>query len=234
MKIAIIQPYLFPYIGYFQMMKNVDTFIVFDDVQFIRRGWINRNRLLSNGADYLFTLNVQKAPQETLIKDIFWAESHLIDKKKLLEQIQNFYKKAPYFEETYQLLTEILTNDEPNLSKFIVFSLQKIALKLGIETPFVLASSLAHNKETKGEARIIDVAQFYGATHYINPIGGLELYNQEHFQNHHLDLSFIKSKNVPYKQFNNEFVPFLSIIDVMMFNSKEEINALLTEFEWIK
>jgi WbqC-like protein family len=234
MKIAIIQPYLFPYIGYFQLMKAVDTFVVFDDVQFIRRGWINRNRLLNAGNDYLFTLNVLKAPQETLINEMRWADSHLADKKKLLEQIQHFYGKAPFFKETYAILLEILSNPAQSMSPFIVNSLSLVANYLGIKTPIVLASDLTHDKTLKGQERIIDLAKFYRADHYINPIGGMELYQQSDFKTAGLELSFVRSKPTVYKQFSNEFLPFLSIIDVMMFNSKEQIDVLLSDFDLIK
>jgi hypothetical protein len=233
MKVAIMQPYIFPYIGYFQLINAVDKFVVHDDVQYIQRGWINRNRILMNGKDALFTLPVRKAPVETPINEMYFAEGIQKEKAKILSQIQNSYRKAPFFSEVFPFIEQILKNPEENISIYITQQLQQICGFLAIETPFVLSSELQKNNTLKSEERVIEINQVLGSTHYINPIGGLELYHQEHFSTANLKLNFIKTKPTAYPQFNHDFMPYLSIIDVMMFNSVAEIKNLLNDFDLI-
>ena len=233
MKIAIMQPYIFPYIGYFQLINAVEMFVVHDDVQYIQRGWINRNRILMNEKDLLFTLPVRKAAVETPINEIFFAEGIQKEKAKILSQIQNSYRKAPYFREVFLLIEQILKDSEENISVYTTNQLQQICAFLEIKTPFVLSSDLAKNNNLKGEERVIEINKVLNATHYINPIGGVELYHQKHFEEANLKLNFIKTRSTKYAQFGNEFIPFLSIIDVMMFNSVAEIKVLLNDFDLV-
>lgn len=228
-KIAIMQPYLFPYIGYWQLIRIVDTFVVLDDVNYIKKGWINRNYILNTNDKQLFIAPIQKVSQHKKINEI----NLVVDeqwKQKFLRSLEFNYKKAPHFEETYVLVKAILMNTEQNLSKFIVSQLKEVSKYLGIATEFKWSSSLEINPQYKGQDKILEICKKENATEYINPIGGTELYNATVFENNDIQLHFLKTGNISYKQLKQEFVPYLSIIDVLMFNSKQEIEKMLADF----
>lgn len=232
MKIAIMQPYIFPYIGYFQLMNAVDKFIIYDDVNFINKGWINRNRILVNGNDSLFTIPLKEASQNKLINEIEvnWDESW---KNKWLKTIEQSYKKAPHYEEVLPLIEKTLGYNQKNISGLITLNLMLINDYLGINTEIVQSASLYDNSHLKAQERIIDICLQEKATTYINPIGGVALYDKSIFSEKALALFFIKSKECIYKQFKNEFVPWLSIIDVLMFCSKTTIKEYLNNYELV-
>ena len=230
MKIAIHQPYLFPYIGYFQLINVVDKFVVFDDVQYIKGGWINRNRILLDGKPHLFTLGIQKGPRNRLINQVSFSKEIEKDKEKLLNKLEYNYKKAPFYKNTLNLVTEILESSETNISLFITNSLKKVCNYLDIQTPFYISSNLEYDRTLKKVQRVIDIIVRMKATQYINTIGGIKLYSKKKFASHGIKLSYIKSGNISYPQFNYPFVPDLSIIDVMMFNPKEKAKEFLSVF----
>lgn len=232
MKLAIMQPYLFPYLGYFQLINVVDIFVIYDDLQYIKKGWINRNYILVNGRAYLFTLSLQKVSSNKLIKNIL-IHTDSKNKEKLLKIIKHAYPKAPQYKIVSPILEKVILNDEENLSSYITFSLRKICDYLEIQTPFIVSPQLLKNDALKGEDRAIELNKRLGSTCYINPIGGVKLYNKERFKKEGIELYFFKTKNIEYKQFGNVFVPFLSIIDVLMFNSKDEVKKMLSEYELI-
>jgi WbqC-like protein family len=232
MKLAIMQPYIFPYIGYFQLIKAVDKFILYDDVNFINRGWINRNRILVNGKDSMFTIPLKDASQNKLINeiDVNWDENW---KSKFLKTIEQSYKKTPFYIDVLPIIEKSLNVEEISFSKIIEQNLKLICEYLVIETEIISSSSIYQNIDKKAQKRILDICLKEKANHYINPIGGLELYDKETFAKENMQMSFIKSRPVEYKQFKNEFIPWLSIIDILMFNSKEEINKFLNNYELI-
>ncbi len=227
-----MQPYLFPYIGYFQLINFVDKFVIYDDVNYIKKGWINRNRILTNDKENLFTVPLKKASQNKLIKDI-----EISDEKKstnhLSETIFRSYKKAPFFDEAFGLISEILNSGEKTIAKFNFLSLKKLCAYLAIETNIIESSSVYSNSNLKQQERIIDICKKENADHYINLSGGRDLYSTEIFKSHEIKLNFMKSSCISYKQFNNEFKDSLSIIDVLMFNSKSKIMEFLGEYELI-
>lgn len=229
MRLAIMQPYFFPYIGYWQLLNLVDLFVIYDDVNFIKKGYINRNSILINGKAQLINLELVGASQNKLINEIHVGKN----KKKLLKTIELNYKKAPYFDNAFAIIHDILENDEENLAKFIGYSLQKISGYIGITTEFIYSSNIENKDNKRSQDRIIQIASMTNASHYINPRGGMELYDKKTFLNNNIDLSFIESIPIKYKQFNNTFEPNLSIIDVMMFNKKTEINAALIGYKLI-
>lgn len=232
MKLGIMQPYLFPYIGYFQLINAVDKFIIFDDVNYINKGWINRNRILLNGQEYMFTIPLNKASQNKLINEIDLS-SDWKWKEKLLKTIETAYKKAPLFKLVYPLIERIITFEDRNLSIFISNSLEQICIYLDIKTQ-IISSSLQYNTTNlKGQKKILEICHSEQATVYINPVGGLEIYQKEVFEKMHIKLMFLQSKPINYDQFNNEFLPFLSIIDLMMFNGKDKISGYLKEFDFV-
>ncbi len=227
MKIAIMQPYMFPYIGYFHLISSVDEFIVYDNIQFTKKGWINRNRILVNGTDAYITLPLKKDSDFTDVKDRYLSDDWNGERKKLLNRISESYRKAPYFTTVFPLIEEIINAEEKNLFQFILNSLKKINEYLDIKTPLIISSTLDIDHNLKSEKKVIALCKACNADTYINPIGGVDLYDKDDFKNEGLELRFLKANTIIYPQLKNEFVPFLSIIDVMMFNSKEEVIRII-------
>lgn len=226
MTLAIMQPYLFPYIGYWQLINAVDSFVIYDDVNFIKQGYINRNSILSNGKLQQFTLELIGASSNKLIKEIEIGNNV----NKILKTIKQSYIKAPFFENVIILLEEILVNKEKNLAKYIGYSLEKISHYLEINTSFMYSSNIKKDIELKAQDKVIDICKNLNARKYINAIGGQELYSKEIFKKNGIELNFLKTELVQYKQFKNDFVPYLSIIDILMFNSKDEIKNMLDRY----
>ena len=233
-KIAIMQPYLFPYIGYFQLINAVDRFIIYDDVNYIKKGWINRNRVLANCKASMFTLPLRKASQNKLIYQIEISPEYDKWKTKFLKTIERSYSKSPYYLETLNVIEEILACEDRQLSPFIIHSLKTVCDRIGISTPIVRSKDRYGNTELKGQDRIIDIVCKEGASTYINPINGIELYNQQHFAERETELLFLKSRVIRYPQLSKEFVPFLSILDVMMSVGLDSTRELLTGYDTIK
>jgi hypothetical protein len=235
MKLAIMQPYLFPYIGYFQLINYVDKFVVYDDVNFIKGGWINRNNLLINKKINMFTVPLDKPSPFVLINEIQLNINFYENwKVKLLRSVEQSYKKARFYKEVYALIENILNNhDNTLISKLAVKGIRTICEYLQIETEIVATSEIYNNRHLKGQERVLDICAIEKASQYINVIGGVELYSKEVFKEKEIKLNFIKSHPISYTQFNNEFVPWLSIIDVLMFNSVAETKHLINKFELI-
>jgi hypothetical protein len=232
MKVAIMQPYFFPYIGYFQLINAVDEFIIYDNIQFTKKGWINRNRILVNGSDIYITLPLKKDSDYLDIKARFLSDDWPNERKKTLNRITESYRKAPQFNFVYHLIENILMHDEKNLFSFIFNSLRQINQYLDIKTPLIVSSSIPINHDLKAGNKVIELCKARKASTYINPIGGVELYSKEEFKNEGFELQFLKANNITYPQFKNDFVPFLSIIDVMMFNSKKDFKSMLQSFKF--
>jgi len=231
MKAAVMQPYFFPYIGYFQLINAVDTFVVYDDVNFIKKGWISRNSILVNEAPYLFTMELKEASQNKRINEILISDSNW--RKNLVRTVALSYKKAPYFDSVFPVIEEIILDAENNLAEFLTNALKKICGFIGIETEIMVSSEIDKDNTLKGADKIKAICKRIGASEYINAIGGMALYDRNDFSQNGIDLQFIKSKPISYAQFKNEFVPWLSIIDVLMFNSPDEIKSYLDQYELI-
>lgn len=227
MKLGIMQPYIFPYIGYFQLINAVDEFVIYDNIEFTKKGWINRNRILVNGNDDLITIPLKKDSDFLHVKERCVAESWASDKRKMLNKINASYKKSEYFEFAYPVVEKSILFEDKNLFNFIFNSIVLINEYLEIATSLIVASNIPIDHNLRSENKVIEICKARKADTYINAIGGLELYSKENFKKKNIDLKFIRSKDVSYKQFNNDFVPWLSIIDVMMFNSKAVIKQML-------
>lgn len=235
MKLGIMQPYLFPYIGYFQLMNCVDEFIVYDNIEFTKKGWINRNRILVNGSDHLIGFPLKKASDYLHVKDRFLADSWPDEKKKLINRLSEAYRRAPHFKQIMPLLEQLLSYSNLNLFSFTLNSLQQLKDYLGIKADIIVSSSLSIDHQLKAQEKVIALCKAREANLYLNPIGGLELYDAEAFRQQEIELKFIKTTNVSYQQFGNNFVPMLSIIDVLMFNSVPEIQQfLINGFEFVQ
>ncbi len=230
MYVGIMQPYFFPYIGYFQLIKSVDKFIFYDDVNYINGGWINRNRIMINGQVHYFTLHLHEASQNRLINSILIEDNRL----KLKRSIELSYKKAPYFSNFWPVVDSVLSFESQNASDLIIQSVISVCDYLGIDTVFE-RSSIAYS-QTKGMGkaeRLISICQQNNATTYINAIGGMTIYDKDYFLSHNLCLNFLQSDSIIYKNGAAEFTPFLSIIDLLMWNSRDEAVNLLDRYTLI-
>jgi hypothetical protein len=234
MKVAIMQPYLFPYLGYFQLIDAVDVFVIHDDVQYIKKGWINRNKILCENSDVLFTFSINKDSSSKLINQRFYSDANFKTiQDNFMKTIFYTYKKSPHFSEIYNLLSEIFDYNNFNVAEFNSNSIKKLCDFIGIGTKFIFSSSLEKNNELKAQERVIEINRVLASDCYINPIGGIELYSRNAFREYEITLKFIQMNQIKYPQFGSEFVPSLSIIDVLMFNSKNKIKELLNEYELI-
>jgi hypothetical protein len=233
MKIGLMQPYLFPYIGYFQLIWICNKFIVHDDVQYIRQGWINRNRIIIHGREFLFVFGVKHDDYSRNINERFYTDTFDAEVKKFLRNIDQSYSKAPYFAEVRTLLADVLGTPERNVSKLNTLSIRTICQYLGIDTEILTSSEIEFEKSLTAESRVLAINKQLGSTHYINPIGGIELYSKKEFQENGIQLSFLKPRLSPYEQRTAEFLPGLSIIDVMMNCSKASILEMLGDVDLI-
>ena len=228
MQLAIMQPYFFPYLGYFQLINAVDTLVVYDNIQFTKKGFIKRNYFLQNRKPTVFTIPIKKDSCRLDIEQRVVCET--FNRRKLLNQIKDAYKNAPYYEPTYNLFKQAILYDETNLFLFILNSILQVCNYLEIETKFVVSSTINIDHTLRSQEKVIAICKQLSTDTYINPIGGIDLYNKDAFQKENIRLKFLKMKNIQYNQFNHPFVPNLSILDVMMFNSKPAIKHLLSQY----
>ncbi len=230
MRLAIMQPYFMPYIGYFQLIKSVDEFVIYDNIQFTKKGWINRNRILVNGKDFMISLPLRKDSDYKDIGERKLADVWNSDKTKMLNRIRESYRKAPYFENVFKVIEKCIFYEDYNLFNFIHNSIKTISEHLGIKTKIGISSGISIDHSLKAEKKVIAICKSLGAGCYVNSIGGLDLYSKDNFKNEGIDLHFLKADDIYYRQLTNEYIPWLSIIDVMMFNSIEEIEKLLQKW----
>lgn len=227
-----MQPYFFPYIGYFQLIAAVDQFIVYDNIKYTKKGWINRNRMLQNGKDVMFSLPLKNDSDSLDVCERELAAE--FNRDKLLSQFKGAYGRAPYFAQTFTLLEQVVRYEDANLFRFLHHSIVKTCEHLGITTEIRKSSEIAIDHSLKSQDKVLALCGAVGASTYVNASGGMELYSRETFCGKGIDLKFIKSKPFGYAQFGDEFVPWLSIIDVMMFNPLETIqNCISTNYELI-
>lgn len=226
MKLAIMQPYLFPYAGYFQLAAGVDRFVFYDDVNFIKRGWINRNRLYMSGKVRWFTLPLLSASQHRKINQIQVVNDPLW-RRKLLASVSGAYREAPYFEQAYAMLSGMVHSSETSLSALARQSVVAVARYIGLETEFVVSTGRYGNEELTGADRVLDICLREGASEYHNLPGGVGLYPVEKFAAAGVALRFVQPLLAPYTQFNRPFQPGLSALDVLMFNDRVSARRLL-------
>ena len=212
------------------MIKAVDKFVFYDDVNFINRGWINRNRIIINNTTNYITVQLIGASQNKLINEVEFIDN----RQKLNISIEMAYKKAPFFTQVMPVIKNISKFETNSISNLAIYSVKEVCKYLQLKTKFEISS--LNYSETKGlekSNRLITICKQNMASTYINPIGGQELYNKEYFRNDNIELFFIKTNLSQYKQFNKEFIPGLSILDVMMFNSIKDIHKMLDNYELI-
>jgi len=212
-----MQPYFLPYIGYFHLLAAVDRFIVYDDVKYTRKGWINRNRILQDGRDRTISLPLKAGADHLLIRERELAAD--FDRGKLLRRIREAYRHAPNFGQTFPLVEEVVNHDERNLFRFLHHAIVRVCRHLGIATEIVVSSAVDCESGLAGADRVVALCRASAAHTYINAIGGTRLYSREWFAERGITLKFVESLSLEYPQFSAPFVASLSIIDVMMFNT---------------
>lgn len=228
MRLGIMQPYFFPYIGYWQLLNAVDQYVIYDDVNYINRGWINRNRILINGRAHYYNLPLQGASQNKLINALEWKNDES-SKRKMLNTLQMSYARAPYYREVCHLLETVIQYDEANVALYLKNQIELISKYLEINTTLLLSSEIKKDNQLRGESKIIEICRILDADTYINAIGGQALYSRALFNAAGIKLHFLHSREIIYSQFKYDFVPNLSIIDVLMFNSREKVQEMLSE-----
>ena len=229
MKVGIMQPYFVPYIGYWQLLNAVDKYVIYDDVNYINRGWINRNRIMIDGQPKYINVPMLGASQNKLINEIH-VNHDPRQIKKNLRTIESAYKNAPYYAVIFPLVEEIIKCSQEYLASYIENSIRVICQHFEIETDLIVSSSVKKNCSLKGQDKILSICELLGATEYYNAVGGQMLYSYEDFRKRRIELKFLKTNNIKYKQFGNDFLPNLSIIDVMMFNSRQKVKEMLEDY----
>ncbi len=229
MKLGIMQPYFFPYIGYWQLLAAVEKYVIYDDVNFIKGGWVNRNRILNGEKVQYINVQMLGASSFKHINEIE-VQSNRVFIEKNKKTIWNAYHKRPYFVDAYPLITEILDCGEMNLAKYLEYSIRKICQYLNINTELIISSQIDKDQTLKGEDKVLDICKRVGADTYYNAIGGEQLYDFSRFKKKGIKLCFLKTREMNYCQGKSNFEPDLSIIDVMMNNSVEIIQEMLNDY----
>ena len=213
-------------------MSAVNQFVVYDNIKYTKQGWINRNRIVNNGQESFFTIPLKAERDSANIVERSIAES--FDPQKMLNKFRGAYQKAPFFKETFPLLERILTHKTENLFDFLFHSLRTTAAHLLISDNLVVSSAISANHHLSGQDRVISFCSGLGAGEYVNPEGGVDLYSRAAFSKEGIELEFLKSRSLEYKQNCEPFLPQLSIVDVLMFNSRETVNQLVQEhFDYV-
>lgn len=230
-----MQPYFLPYLGYFQLINAVDVFVVYDNVEFSRKGWFHRNRLLFDGQVEMFTINLVKDSDyldvvDRRVSDVYMER----DRHKILRKVKQYYRRAPHFDEVFPFLESVFMFDSTNLFQYIHNAIVETCRFLQIKTKILVSSTLSVDHSLRNKYRIFEIAKFMNVAHYVNPIGGQTLYNVEDFASHGVKLSFLRPHLRPYPQVGDgEFVPSLSIIDVIMNLDLSEVQARINEYELV-
>ena len=220
-----MQPYLLPYLGYFQLIAAVDVFVVYDNIKYTKKGWINRNRFLRGVADVTFSVPLKAGSDHFDVIERELAPTY--DREHLLQQFRGAYLQAPYFAETFRLLERVVRCSEENLFRYVLHSLREICAYLEISTPLLVSSEVPADHKLRAQNRVLAICEALRATTYVNPPGGRELYDAPSFAARGIKLEFLAPSIDPYPQFSEPFVPALSIVDVLMFNSRADVRAAL-------
>ncbi len=225
-KVAVMQPYFLPYIGYFQLIAAVDSFVIYDNIKYTKKGWINRNRLLAGGVDQIFTLPLRSGSDSLQVRERTLADD--FQPRKLLDQFSGAYRSAPEFARVFPLVERIVLHPDRNLFAYVLNSVKAICAELDVGTEIRVSSSVEIDHALRHQEKVLALCAATGATTYVNAIGGTELYSARDFAACGVELRFLRSRPVEYPQFGAGFVPWLSIVDVMMFNPRERVRALVS------
>ncbi len=226
MKAAIMQPYFLPYVGYFQLIAAVDLFVVYDNIQYTKGGWINRNRLCRNGETVTFSLPLKKASDYLDVRERELAGD--FKREKLLNQIKEAYRRAGQFAAVFPVIERIVGFEDGNLFRFLRHSIDCVCDYLDISTEIRISSSIDIDHGLKGQDKVLALCRAVGADLYVNAIGGMDLYSKDAFRAEGIELQFIRAKPYEYpqsEQTDRAFLPSLSILDVMMCNPVDSVRA---------
>ena len=229
MRLAIMQPYFMPYIGYFQTMAAVDTYVIYDDVQYIKGGWVAHNYLIINGEKRMFIINLRGASPNKLFNEVEIGD----DFRKFERLLQLNYGKAPFYADVMPMLHDIFVYPDRNLVRFLCNSYRVLFRWMDIDTQIILSSEVKKDCSLHGTDKVLDICHALGADTYYNAIGGQTLYDKQTFKANGVNLFFVKTSTITYTQFFEPFVPNLSIIDVLMHNGREGTKKLLREYTLI-
>jgi len=229
MKLAIMQPYLFPYLGYYQLAASVDRWVFHDDVMYIKQGYINRNNILVDGAAHRFSVPIRSQSDSRPIN-----EHHAIPPfHKILKVISQAYAKSPCYSRVFPLVESVLDGRETNIARMAGASLHAVFDYLGIRIQTGWSSEMCGHQRLKGQDRVLVICKALGVSEYVNPIGGVELYDEEAFAARGIRLLFHRMRHVSYHQGGFPFVPNLSMIDVLMHNDPDKATTLLREYDHV-
>ena len=229
-----MQPYIFPYIGYFQLVFLVEKFVFYDDVNFIKQGWINRNRILLDNKEFLYTIPLKDASSFKLINEVGLDERNPKWRDKFYKTVESAYRKAPHFHNVYEMVRYVVGAEHKTIADLASKSISVTSEYLNIKTKFKLSSAMMYqNSHLKAQERVIDICLKENASQYINPLGGSHLYSREDFLSKEIELNLLTTMPISYKQFNNPYIPNLSIIDVLMFNSTDTVREFLHQYELV-
>ena len=231
-RIAVMQPYFLPYLGYFQLLQAVDRFVIYDDVEYSKQSWFNRNLFLLNENPRYFTIPVKHDSDFLDVRERVIAPVFQEQREEILARLEYAYRKAPFFDSVFPFIQEILEYDDNNLYQFIRFSFDRVCERLGIDTEIIASSCIESARGLGGIDRLFKICNVMEASHYINLPGGRELYDKKDFKRNGIELLFLQPELQAYKQFGREFIPGLSILDVMMFNSTESIQKMLRRYRY--
>lgn len=230
MAVAVMQPYLFPYLGYYQLAYCADTFVLYDDVTFIKGGWINRNNILSpQGAPMRLTVPVLGASPNVPIKDLNFSD----DVNKILRTIKQAYGKAPFFEAVYPLVEKVLTCPERDITAICQLGIEYVFDYLGLNKTILRSSEITYDRSLPAADRLVSICRTLDSSDYVNSIGGQKLYSKYYFEGYGCSLSFLQMNDIQYPQGRHEFVPNLSMIDVLMWCDKHHAIRLLQQYTLI-
>ncbi|HWB12527.1 MAG TPA: WbqC family protein [Pirellulales bacterium] len=228
MKLAVMQPYLFPYIGYFQLMSSVDRFVIYDDVTFIKQGWINRNRIrIGDQAAYL-TVPVRAASSFDLICNVRISEARRWQ-TRLLRTISQAYARAPHFPTVFDRVEALFRSGLETIADLARRSVLLVRDYLAIPSTIVETSAIYQNRDLSKQQRVLDICRREGCRTYVNAPGGRALYSRDLFALHGIDLRFLKAGDIRYAQGDKPFLPDLSILDVLMWNPPDRVQDFLTQ-----
>lgn len=226
-RVALMQPYIFPYLGYFQLINAVDVFVLGDDLQYEKESWINRNRILANGIDKLISFPLKKDHHRARINERVFADTIDAEIERMLKMIRNCYANALSFAEFYPLLDACMRCPERKVVVYAARLIRTLCDYLGIATPIHMASEFGLPEQMDKQDRVIRTVRLLEGETYVNPIGGVSLYEEDYFKRNGLMLRFHRMNDFTYGQFGKPFIPNLSIIDVLMFNSRERVMEML-------
>ena len=232
MRLAIMQPYFLPYLGYWQLLNAVDAFVLYDNIKYTKKGWINRNRILSHGKIETVSLPLTKSSDFDQIFQKKLVPNFSEESDKLKRKIVAAYAKAPCFIDGQSLFEASTPRHTHNLFEFLIFSIKAVAQILGIQTQIIPSSKLPLNHELKGQERVLEICKYFETDTYINPPGGRSLYSHLEFKTHGIELLFLDPKIKPYSQLEVcEFIENLSILDICMNKNLECVQEKLCEYE---